>query len=288
MAGRAAEGAGGPGGSGRRQGGSAREEDDVEITLRDRRALVTGANSGLGAAIAAALARAGARVAVNFVTDPAAADQVVGAIRAAGGTAVPIQADVSDPGQVAAMFRAVDEAFGGLDVLVNNAGVDGPRAPTWEADPAAWERVLKVDLFGAFLCAREAARRMVAQRRGVIVNLTSVHEKIPWGGYGAYAAAKAGLSMLTKTLAQEAAPHGVRVVALAPGAIRTPINRAVWEDPAAMQDLLEKIPLGRIGEPEEVARVAAFLASDAASYLTGSTVFVDGAMTDYPDFAHGG
>ena len=260
----------------------------MEITLRDRRALVTGANSGLGAAIAAALARAGARVAVNFVTDPAAADQVVGAIRAAGGTAVPIQADVSDAGQVAAMFRAVDEAFGGLDVLVNNAGVDGPRAPTWEADPAAWERVLKVDLFGAFLCAREAARRMVAQRRGVIVNLTSVHEKIPWGGYGAYAAAKAGLSMLTKTLAQEAAPHGVRVVALAPGAIRTPINRAVWEDPAAMQDLLEKIPLGRIGEPEEVARVAAFLASDAASYLTGSTVFVDGAMTDYPDFAHGG
>jgi glucose 1-dehydrogenase len=260
----------------------------VEISLTGRAALVTGANSGLGAAIATELARAGARVAVNWVADPEAADRVVRSIREAGGEGLAVQADVSDAGQVARMFEALDAGLGGLDVLVNNAGVDGPRAVTWEADPAAWERVLRVDLLGAFHCAREAARRMVARRGGVIVNVTSVHEKIPWGGYGAYAAAKAGLSMLTRTLAQEAAPFGVRVVALAPGAIRTPINRAVWEDPASMGDLLEKIPLGRIGEPEEVARVAAFLASDAASYLTGSTVFVDGAMTDYPDFAHGG
>lgn len=249
---------------------------------------MTGANSGIGEAIARELGRAGARVAVNFVVDPAAAERVASGIGEGGGEAIAVQADVSDAGAVAAMFRRVDEAFGGLDLLVNNAGIDGPRARTWEADPADWERVLRIDLLGAFLCAREATRRMVARRSGVVVNLTSVHEKIAWGGYGAYASAKAGLSMLTKTLAQEAAPFGVRVLAVAPGAVKTPINRSVWEDPASMRDLLDKIPLGRIGEPEEIARMVAFLASDAASYVTGSTVFVDGAMTDYPDFAHGG
>jgi NAD(P)-dependent dehydrogenase (short-subunit alcohol dehydrogenase family) len=143
-------------------------------------------------------------------------------------------------------------------------------------------------LLGAFHCAREALKRMVAQRRGVVLNLTSVHEKVPWSGYSAYTAAKAGLSMMTKTMAQEAAPFNVRVVALAPGAIRTPINRSVWSDPSSLSDLLTKIPLDRMGEPEEISRVAAFLVSDAASYLTGSTVYVDGGMTDYPDFAHGG
>ncbi len=260
----------------------------MQISLQGKRALVTGASSGIGAAIAAELAGAAARVAVNHLADPAAAEAVVAAIRRAGGEAIALQADVSDAGQVAALFAALDRAWGGVDVLVNNAGIDGPRAPAWEADPAAWERVLRVDLLGAFLCAREALRRMVAQRGGVLLNLTSVHEKIAWSGYSAYTAAKAGLSMLTKTLAQEAAPFGVRVLSLAPGAIRTPINRAVWSEPAALADLLTKIPLGRMGEPEEIARVATFLVSEAASYLTGSTVYADGAMTDYPDFAHGG
>jgi NAD(P)-dependent dehydrogenase (short-subunit alcohol dehydrogenase family) len=260
----------------------------MKISLEGKRAVVTGANSGIGASIADGLAAAGARVAVNYVASPEAAEAVVAAIRQASGEALAIQADVAEAGQVAGMFAALDRAWGGVDVLVNNAGVDGPRAPAWEADPAAWERVLRIDLVGAFLCAREALVRMVAQRGGVILNLTSVHEKIAWSGYSAYAAAKAGLSMLSKTLAQEAAPFGVRVLALAPGAVRTPINRAVWSDPAALADLLTKIPLGRIGEPEEIARVATFLVSDAASYLTGSTVYADGAMTDYPDFAHGG
>jgi glucose 1-dehydrogenase len=260
----------------------------MEITLRGKRALVTGANSGIGAAIAEHLAAAGARVAVNYVVNPEAAEAVVAGIRQRGGEAVAVAADVADPARVADLFRAVDRAFGGIDVLVNNAGVDGPRALAWESDPAQWERVLRVDLLGAFHCAREALKRMVTQGRGVVVNLTSVHERIPWSGYSAYAAAKAGLSMLTKTLAQEASPRGVRVVALAPGAIRTPINEAVWSDPSNLADLLSKIPLGRLGEPEEIARVAVFLASDAASYLTGSTVTVDGGMTDYPDFSHGG
>jgi NAD(P)-dependent dehydrogenase (short-subunit alcohol dehydrogenase family) len=260
----------------------------VELSLAGKRALVTGANSGLGEAIATALAGAGARVALNYVVHPEKAEEVAHRIEGRGGSALPVKADVSNAAEVAAMFAAVDRAFGGLDVLVNNAGIDGHRALTWEADPAEWERVVRVDLLGPFLCAREALRRMVAQRRGVVLNVTTVHERIAWSGYGAYASAKAGLSMLTKTLAQEAAPFGIRVVALAPGAIRTPINRDVWSDPASYQDLLTKIPLGRIGEPEEVARAAVFLVSDAASYLTGSTVFVDGAMTDYPSFRHGG
>ena len=186
------------------------------------------------------------------------------------------------------MFQALDEAWGGIDFLVNNAGIDGPRAPAWEADPAAWDRVLRTNLFGAFLCAREALRRMVPAQSGVILNISSVHERIAWAGYSAYASSKAALAMLTQTLAQEAAPYGIRVVTLSPGAIRTPINQAVWSDPEGLKDLLTKIPLGRMGEVEEIARMAVVLLSDVASYVTGTSVFVDGGMTDYPSFIHGG
>jgi NAD(P)-dependent dehydrogenase (short-subunit alcohol dehydrogenase family) len=145
-----------------------------------------------------------------------------------------------------------------------------------------------VNLFGAFYCAREALMRMVPQKRGVVLSITSVHEKIAWSGYSAYTASKAAVGMLTKTLAQEAAPHGVRVLAVGPGAIKTAINRAVWSDPASLQDLLTKIPAGRLGDPDEIARMVVVLVSDAASYVTGRTVFVDGGMTDYPAFTHGG
>ena len=148
--------------------------------------------------------------------------------------------------------------------------------------------MIDINLMGPFLCAREALRRMVAQKRGVILNMSSVHEVIAWSGFSAYTASKAGLGMLTKTLAQEAAPFGVRVVALAPGAIQTPINQDVWSNPQMLADLQEKIALGRMGSPEEIARMAVVLLSDAASYVTGTTVFVDGGMTDYPSFAHGG
>jgi glucose 1-dehydrogenase len=260
----------------------------MEITLQGRRALVTGASSGIGAAVARQLAAEGARVAVNYVVDPERAIALAQELDRRVHGAMALRADVSDAVQVQGMFAAVDRAWGGLDVLVNNAGVDGPRALAWEADPAEWERVLRVDLLGTFLCAREALKRMVSRRSGVVLNVTSVHETIPWTGYSAYTAAKAGASMLTKTLAQEAAPHRVRVIALAPGAIRTPINERVWSSAEGLRGLLTKIPLGRLGEPEEVARLAAFLVSDAASYLTGSTVYVDGAMTDYPEFSHGG
>jgi NAD(P)-dependent dehydrogenase (short-subunit alcohol dehydrogenase family) len=186
------------------------------------------------------------------------------------------------------MFRKMDAAWSGLDILINNAGMDGVRAMGWEADIEAWRKVIEVNLFGAYYCAREALKRMVPQKSGVVLSNTSVHEQIAWSGYSAYTASKAAVSMLTKTLAQEAAPHGVRVLAVAPGAIKTPINRSVWSDPQSMKDLLEKIPLQRIGEPDDIARMVVVLVSDAASYVTGRTIFVDGGMTDYPSFAHGG
>lgn len=257
----------------------------VNTDLRGRRVLVTGANSGLGAAMARAFAAEGARVAINYLTDPEAADALVGDC---GGEAVGLMADVSDPAAVATMFARLDQCWGGLDVLVNNAGIDGHAALGWEADVDAWGKVIDVNLKGAFLCARQALCRMVPQGSGVILNTSSVHEVIAWTGYSAYAASKAGLSMMSRSLAQEAAPHGVRVLCIAPGAIRTPINRQVWQDPEGRRDLLGKIPLGRLGEPEDVARMAVVLASDIAGYVTATTVFVDGGMTDYPSFAHGG
>jgi NAD(P)-dependent dehydrogenase (short-subunit alcohol dehydrogenase family) len=199
-----------------------------------------------------------------------------------------LRADVSDADAVEAMFARVDDAWGGIDILVNNAGIDGAHALGWEAEIDAWMKVIDINLKGAYLCARQALKRMVRQGSGVVLNTSSVHEVIAWTGYSAYTASKAGLSMMAKSLALEAAPFGVRVLNIAPGAIRTPINRAVWEDPEGYKDLLTKIPLGRIGEPEDIARMAVVLASDAASYVTATTVFVDGGMTDYPAFAHGG
>lgn len=260
----------------------------LNIDLSKRRALVTGANSGIGEAIATTLAEAGADVAVNFVSHPEAADAVVASVRGKGGRALALQADVSDSTQVEAMFKSVDDAWGGIDILVNNAGIDGPSELAWDADLAAWRRVVEINLFGALYCSQQALRRMVPRKSGVIINMSSVHETIPWSGYSAYTASKAAVSMLTKTLAQEAAPYGVRVVAVAPGAIKTPINQSVWGDPAGLADLEQKIPMGRMGDRDEIARIIAVLASDAASYVTGTTLFVDGGMIDFASFAHGG
>jgi NAD(P)-dependent dehydrogenase (short-subunit alcohol dehydrogenase family) len=260
----------------------------MNISLEGKRALVTGANSGIGAAIALALAEAGAKVAINYVAHPEAADELVKTIKQKGGEAISLQADVSDAKAVEDTFRKIDGAWGGIDILINNAGLDGDRAMGWEANIVAWRKVIDVNLLGSFYCAREALKRMVPQKGGVVLNTTSVHEEIAWSGYSAYTASKAAISMLTKTLAQEAAPHGVRVLAVAPGAIKTSINRSVWSDPENLKDLLEKIPLNRIGEPEEIARMVVVLVSEVASYVTGRTVFVDGGMTDFASFAHGG
>jgi len=260
----------------------------MNISLAGKRALVTGGNSGIGEAIVLALAEAGAQVAINYVSHPEMATALVERIEQQNGIAVAVEADVADPEAIGSMFARIDAAWGGIDILVNNAGIDGVRAKSWEADIASWRQVIEVNLLGAFHCSREALHRMTAQQSGVVINISSVHEEIAWSGYSAYTASKAAVGMLTKTLAQEAAPHGVRVLSVAPGAIKTPINHSVWNDPRSLQDLLEKIPLNRIGDPVEIARMVVVLVSDVASYMTGRTVFVDGGMTDYPDFAHGG
>ena len=256
----------------------------MDLGLAHKRVLVTGGASGIGAAIAAAFAAENARVAVNYVVQPEPARAFAATLPGA----IAVEADVSDPAAVARMFAAIDAQWQGIDILINNAGIDGPRALAWESDPATWMKVIDVNLKGAYLCAREALKRMVPARKGVILNTTSVHEVIAWSGYSAYTASKAALAMAAKSWAQEAAPYGVRVLSLAPGAIATPINRDVWDNPAGLADLVEKIPLGRIGATDEIARMAVMLASDVASYVTATTVFIDGGMTDYPDFAKGG
>lgn len=260
----------------------------MNISLDGKRALVTGGNSGIGQAISRELAAAGAKVAINYVSHPEVAEHMVNGFQAKGSEALCVEADISDPGAVEQMFGKLDEAWGGIDILINNAGIDGAEAHGWEMSVEDFQKVIHINLLGNYYCARQALRRMVAQKSGVVLSTSSVHEMIAWTGHSAYTASKAGIGMLTKTLAQEAAPSGVRVLSLAPGAVKTPINESVWGNEAGMKDLLEKIPLKRIGTPDEIAKMAVVLVSDVASYVTGRTIYVDGGMTDYPDFAHGG
>lgn len=261
----------------------------IEIELRGRKALITGGDSGLGAATAKSLAQAGADVAITYRQQSDAAEQVAAVVRSFGVKAYAFRLDnVSQQEEVEALFRQADRELGGVDILVNNAGTDGARALCADSDIAAWRQVVEIDLLGPYYCARQAVARMREQGRGVIVNTTSVHEFIPWAGYSAYTSAKAALSMFSKTLAQEVAVQGIRVIAIAPGAIKTPINANVWQDPKGLADLDQKIPMGRVGEPDEVGHAIAFLCSDLAGYITGITVPVDGGMLLYPDFRQGG
>lgn len=265
------------------------------ISLKGQPALVTGANSGIGCAVAKALAAAGAPVVVNYVVNPEGAEQVVGEIRAAGGEAMAVQADVSREDEVQAMFRKALDAYGTIHILVNNAGLqrDAPFADMALRD---WNLVLSVNLTGQFLCAREAAREFL--RRGVvpdvspaagkIICLSSVHEVIPWAGHVNYAASKGGVMMFMKSIAQELAPRRIRVNSICPGAIRTPINTAAWSTPEALASLLTLIPYGRIGEPGDIGRAAVWLASDASDYVTGASLFIDGGMTLFPGFSTNG
>jgi NAD(P)-dependent dehydrogenase (short-subunit alcohol dehydrogenase family) len=260
----------------------------MDIQLKGKRVIVTGGNSGIGEAMALAFADAGADIAINYVTNEPAAKKLVQAIEAKGRKALALEANVAEEQQVIRMFDELDRAWGGVDVLLDNAGIDGKRMLSFDAQPSDIERVVNVNLVGAFYCAREALKRMVKQKSGVVLFTSSVHQRIAWSGHAAYVATKAAVEMMMKTMAQEAGPHGVRVLSIAPGAVATPINAAVLNDRTWQQDLLKKVPLQRIGQPEDIASVALFLASDQASYVTATTVFVDGGMTDYPAFAHGG
>ncbi|WP_309505060.1 SDR family oxidoreductase [Streptomyces sp. KM273126] len=263
--------------------------------LKGQKALVTGGNSGIGRATAIGLGRAGADVVVNYVAGREQAEQVVEEISGFGVRAAAYEADVSQENQVVAMIERMTQEFGTIDILVANAGLQRD-APLTEMTMAQWQKVLDVNLTGQFLCAREAAKEFlrrgvvpeVSRAAGKIICMSSVHQLIPWAGHVNYAASKGGVQMMMETLAQELAPHRIRVNAIAPGAIRTPINRSAWDTPTAEKDLLQLIPYGRVGDPEDIARAAVGLASDLMDYVVGATLYVDGGMTLFPGFATGG
>ena len=267
----------------------------VHKLLSGQKALVTGANSGIGRGVAIGLAQAGADVMVNYVDGDDAASAVVEEIRRSGARASAYRADVSSEEQVAAMFKSMREQFGTVDILVANAGLQRD-ASFLDMTLERWNKVLSVNLTGQFLCAREAVREFL--RRGVvpevscaagkIICMSSVHQEIPWSGHANYASSKGGIKLLMESMAQELAPQRIRVNAIAPGAIRTPINTAAWQTPEAYARLMTLVPYGRIGEPEDIARAAVWLASDHSDYVVGTTLFIDGGMTLYPGFATGG
>lgn len=240
-------------------------------------ALVTGASSGIGKAIALEMGRRGAAVAVNYIGHQESANEVARAIGQEGGQAVTIQADVSKPEDVSNLIAKTVSELGGIDVLVNNAGVE-KETPFLDMPVEQWDQVTAVDLRGPFLCTQAAAREMARRGKGTIINISSVHEDLPFPGYAAYCAAKGALRMLCRNLALELAPHHINIVNVAPGAINTPINQRTLSDPDKKAALEREIPLGRVGEPEEVAKLVCYLASDDASYITGTTIFIDGGL----------
>ena len=263
--------------------------------LKGQSALVTGANSGIGKAVAIALANDGANVVVNYITHPEAADEVVKKIENNGGNAIAIKADVSNESEVQSMFQQMIAKYGTIDILINNAGLQKD-ASVENMTLADWQLVINVNLTGQFLCAREAVKEFV--RRGIIAErscaagkiicMSSVHQVIPWSGHVNYAASKGGINMMMQSMAQELAPKKIRVNSIGPGAIKTKINESAWGTAESFEKLLTLIPYGRIGSPEDIGKVAVWLASDESDYLTGTTIFADGGMLLYPGFSENG
>ncbi|WP_160140052.1 glucose 1-dehydrogenase [Chryseobacterium sp. c4a] len=269
----------------------------MEISLHNQVAVVTGASSGIGSGIAKSLASAGAIVIVNH-SSPRSRDEaqsVLKVITDAGGQGITYQCDVSQEDQVIKMFQDVISEFGTIDILVNNAGVQKDAKFT-EMTLDQWNAVIGVNLTGQFLCAREAIKEFL--RRGIdpsrsiacgkIIHISSVHEIIPWAGHANYASSKGAIRMLMQTLAQEYGADKIRVNSICPGAIQTPINKDAWSTPEALNSLLTLIPYNRIGQPQDIGNLAAFLASDLADYITGTSIFVDGGMTTFESFSTGG
>jgi glucose 1-dehydrogenase len=266
----------------------------MQISLKQQVALVTGASSGIGAACAKALADAGAAVVLNYNSEAEPAEELARQIIAEGGRAIAIGADVSKEEEVERLFAHTVEAFGSLDILVANSGMQKD-APAVDMSLADWNQVIGVNLTGQFLCARAAlrifnrqgVREGVSRAAGKIIHMSSVHQRIPWAGHVNYAASKGGVDMLMQTLAQEVSHQRIRINGIAPGAIRTAINRTATEG-VAEQDLLKLIPYGRVGDVEDVANAVVFLASDASDYIVGTTLFIDGGMSLYPEFRGNG
>ncbi len=267
----------------------------INKVLKGQKALVTGANSGIGKAVALSLARAGADVVVNYVSRPDAAEEVVKEAAGHGVNVFAHKANVANEAEVQAMFKKMIQEFGTIDILVNNAGLQKD-APIDQMTLADWQFVLDVNLTGQFLCSREAIRefkrrgirREVSCAAGKIICMSSVHEVIPWAGHVNYAASKGGVMLMMKSIAQEVAPHRIRVNSVCPGAVRTPINMEAWGTPEAYRELMKLIPYKRIGEPDDIGRAAVWLASDDSDYIHGASIFVDGGMTLYPGFETGG
>lgn len=268
---------------------------DNRQRLTGQTAVVTGASSGIGMACAVALGRDGANVVVNYAGNSAGAEATVSAIAEAGGKAFPVKADVSKKDQVEAMFRQAVDTYGTVDILVNNAGLQKD-APFTEMSLEDWQFVLDVNLTGQFLCAQAAVREFMRRgfreeaslSLGKIICMSSVHELIPWAGHVNYAASKGGVMLMMKSLAQELGPMKIRVNSIAPGAIKTPINRSAWQTPEAEHRLLKLIPYKRVGDTSDIGNVCAWLASDESDYIHGATIFVDGGMTLYPGFEDNG
>ncbi len=268
---------------------------EMNLSLKGQRALVTGGNSGIGAGVARALAAAGASVVVNYVADEEAAGVVVKGIQAGGGKAMAIKADVAKEDQVQAMFRQMLDAWGSIDILVANAGLQKD-SKFHEMTLRDWQLVLDVNLTGQFLCGREAIRAFLRRgpkpelsaALGKIICMSSVHDVIPWAGHVNYAASKGGVMLMMKSLAQEYADRKIRVNSICPGAIKTPINTDAWATPEAERELLRLIPYKRVGEVEDIGRAAVWLCSDASDYVNGINLYVDGGMTLYPGFESGG
>ena len=267
----------------------------INKVLKGQKALVTGANSGIGQAVALALAHAGADVVVNYVSRPDAAEAVVREAMRCGANVYAHKANVANEAEVQAMFKKMIQEFGTIDILVNNAGLQKD-APIDQMTLADWKFVLDVNLTGQFLCSREAirefkgrgVRKEVSCAAGKIICMSSVHEVIPWAGHVNYAASKGGVMLMMKSIAQEVAPHRIRVNSVCPGAVRTPINMEAWGTPEAYRELMKLIPYKRIGEPDDIGRAAVWLASDDSDYIHGASIFVDGGMTLYPGFETGG
>jgi glucose 1-dehydrogenase len=274
---------------------SIRSYVEAQQPLRDQRALVTGATSGIGRSVALALARAGATVVINHRRHLDESTAVIKEIEQYGGRAIALSADVSKENEVERMFADAVAQLGSLDILVNNAGLQRD-APFHEMTLEQWRTVIDINLTGQFLCARAAVREFLRRgpdpRRsralGKIICISSVHEVIPWAGHVNYAASKGGVMLMMKSLAQEVASKRIRVNSISPGAIKTPINQSAWETPDAEQKLLKLIPYGRVGVVEDVAKAAVWLASDESDYVTGASLFVDGGMTLYPGFEDNG
>lgn len=269
----------------------------MEISLKNQVAVITGASSGIGAGVAKSLASAGATVVVNYPFEGSMeqANTVLKEIIDAGGEGIIYQCDVSKEDQVVKMFQDIVSELGTVDILINNAGIQKDAKFT-EMTIDQWNTVMGVNLTGQFLCAREAIKEFL--RRGIdpsrsvacgkIIHISSVHEIIPWAGHANYASSKGAIRMLMQTLAQEYGAAKIRVNSICPGAIQTPINTNAWNTEEALNSLLTLIPYNRIGQPEDIGNLAAFLASDLADYITGSSIFIDGGMTTFESFSTGG